>query len=334
MTESVWKWSGFINFVSKGCTDEAVKRKIFYLPTSKFNHKPSYMSNKKLSLIPIALLLFAAACSTNKNMSSENSLPITRTSFFPKSRTLKKPLPNPDNTYVFLMAGQSNMAGRGQVMPVDTIEDPRILTLNNSGEVEIAKEPLHFYEPELQGLDCGLSFAKALIEKLPKGSSILLVPMAVGGSSTKDWLGDDVYRGVRLLSNFTNRVEKAQKLGKIKGLLWHQGESDANEAAILLYEDKIKSLFNILRSKANDEDMPIVMGELGDFGHKDDATWKLLNALMHRLETSEKNIRVVSSGGLNHKGDNLHFDSEGQRTMGKRYADAYLTHFYSKSNGQ
>lgn len=292
------------------------------------------MSHKKSFLLFIVLFLFAGACSTNKNLTSENDQPITRTSFFPKSRTLKSPLPDPEKTLVFLMAGQSNMAGRGQVMPVDTIEDARILTLNNNFEVEIAKEPLHFYEPELQGLDSGLSFAKALIHHLPKGSFILLVPMAVGGSSTKDWLGDDVYRGVRLMTNFANRVEKARQLGNIKALLWHQGESDANEASILLYEDKIKSLFTSLRSKSGMPDLPIVMGELGDFGHKDDATWKLLNALMHQLETSDKNIKVVSSAGLHHKGDNLHFDSEGQRSMGKRYADAYLAHFYSKTNGQ
>lgn len=282
----------------------------------------------------MTLLLIAGACSTNKNLTSVNDQRITRTAFFPKSRTLKNPLPDPDKTFVFLMAGQSNMAGRGQVMPMDTVEDPRILTLNINGEVEIAKEPLHFYEPELQGLDCGLSFAKSVINQLPKGSYILLVPMAVGGSSTKDWLGDDVYRGVRLMTNFTNRVEKARQLGTIKALLWHQGESDANEASILLYEDKIKSLFTSLRSKSGKPDLPIVMGELGDFGHKDDATWKLLNALMHQLETTDKNLKVVSSAGLHHKGDNLHFDSEGQRSMGKRYADAYLAHFYSKTNGQ
>ena len=99
---------------------------------------------------------------------------------------------NKENVWVFIMAGQSNMAGRGIVEPEDTVPDKRILSINKDGQIIIAKEPLHFYEPERTGLDCGLSFAKTLITKIPGNISILIIPTAVGGSSIRQWLGDSI----------------------------------------------------------------------------------------------------------------------------------------------
>src|SRR5687767_13223392 len=88
--------------------------------------------------------------------------------FFPKERELAKDLPEKKNVWVFLMAGQSNMAGRGLVEPQDTISDTRILTISKDNEIVLAKEPLHYYEPSRTGLDCGLSFARTLLRSVPK----------------------------------------------------------------------------------------------------------------------------------------------------------------------
>ena len=93
-----------------------------------------------------------------------------RTQNFPRVGLKVNMLPDKHNTWVFILAGQSNMAGRGRVEPQDTVPEGRILTINNSGELIVAKEPLHFYEPSLTGLDCGLSFGKALLEGIPPGS--------------------------------------------------------------------------------------------------------------------------------------------------------------------
>ncbi|MDQ6812182.1 MAG: sialate O-acetylesterase, partial [Bacteroidota bacterium] len=152
-----------------------------------------------------------------------------RTAYFPKVVYKVEKRPNKNKVWVFLMAGQSNMAGRGLVEPQDTVASQRLLTINKQGELVYAKEPLHFYEPAMAGLDCGLSFGKRLIKDIPENISILLIPTAVGGSSIQQWLGDSTYRQVTLLSNFKEKVQLAKKYGKIKGLLWHQGESDAHK---------------------------------------------------------------------------------------------------------
>jgi hypothetical protein len=231
---------------------------------------------------------------------------------------------NKENVWVFIMAGQSNMAGRGIIEPEDTVSDKRIFSINKDGQIIIAKEPLHFYEPERTGLDCGLSFAKTLITKIPDSISILIIPTAVGGSSISQWLGDSVFRNVKLFSNFLSKVEIAKQNGIIKGILWHQGESDANEKNIPLYKERLHSLFSKFRTVIGNNELPVLLGELGSFSNNP-ADFNLINKVIHDYAAEDKNSRVISTKDLKDKGDHLHFDSEGQRTMGKRFANAYLS---------
>src|SRR5690606_37166320 len=166
--------------------------------------------------------------------------------FFPTSETKPPVLPAKENLWVFILAGQSNMAGRGQVEPSDTLRDPRILSINKAGELILAKEPLHFYEPKLAGLDCGLSFAKALLPSLPDHISLLIIPTAVGGSAISQWNHDETFREVPLLSNFREKVALGQQYGSIKGILWHQGENDATRPEIIaVHERQLRRLFKI-----------------------------------------------------------------------------------------
>jgi hypothetical protein len=233
---------------------------------------------------------------------------------------------NKSNTWIFIMAGQSNMAGRGLVEPDDTIPQARMLTINQDGKLVIAKEPLHFYEPSLAGLDCGYSFGKTLIKHIPDSISVLLIPTAVGGSSISQWLGDSTHRDVKLMTNFLQKVQIAKQYGTIKGILWHQGESDANEKGIPLYIARLSALFERFRSAIGNKQLPVLLGELGSFStHKE--SWKLLNEAINKYSISDSNSTVVSTSDLADKGDNVHFNSAGQRAMGRRFAKAYLKKF-------
>ena len=262
----------------------------------------------------ISSIIFLAFCSYKS--STEKHI-----YFSPQMKSLKK-----ENVWVFIMAGQSNMAGRGVVEPEDTIPDKRVLSINRNGEIIIAKEPLHFYEPERTGLDCGLSFAKALITKIPDSVSVLIIPTAVGGSSIRQWLGDSAFRNVKLFSNFVSKVEIAKRNGVIKGILWHQGESDANEINIPLHKQRLHLLFSKFRIVVGNNELPILLGELGSFsGNRDN--FNLINKSIHEFAAEDKNSSVILTGDLKDKGDQLHFNSEGLRTMGKRFAEAWLKKF-------
>lgn len=235
-------------------------------------------------------------------------------------------IPKKENVWVFIMAGQSNMAGRGTVEPQDTIPNNRILSIDQNGELIIAKEPLHWYEPERTGLDCGYSFAKTLIKKIPADISILIIPTAVGGSSSTQWLNDSLYRNVKLFSNLSSKAEIARKFGTIKGILWHQGESDANEKDIPLYKQRLGQLFSKFRSATGNNELPIILGELGTFSDNP-VNFSLINKAIHEYAAEDRNCSVISTNDLKDRGDHLHFDSKGQRTMGRRFAEAYLKMF-------
>ena len=245
--------------------------------------------------------------------------PDERTRFFPREEVKPAKLPKKNKVWVFLLAGQSNMAGRGLVEPQDTIPSDRILTINKKGEIIVAKEPLHFYEPVLTGLDCGLSFGREMLDHVPKDISILILPTAVGGSTISQWLGDSIHRQVPLLTNFKDKVRLAKKTGKIKGVLWHQGEGDANETDIPLYRDRLGELFAKFRKIAGDKKLPIVMGELGAYS-KNSENWMKINEQIQIYAASDKNADFITTGDLHHKGDGVHFDSEGQRIIGRRFA--------------
>ena len=226
-------------------------------------------------------------------------------------------------TWVFIMAGQSNMAGRGAIEAEDTITHPRIKTINKQGQIVPAKEPLHFYEPTIAGLDCGLSFAKALIRDCPDDVSILLIPAAVGGSNIRQWLGDSVHRRVKLLSNFKEKMALAKQYGTIKGILWHQGESDANEKGLPVYKENMQKLFGIFRAEAGKKKLPILLGELGSFNINAAKQFKQINEIIGEYSSTDKHTAVIATADLGHRGDNLHFNAAALRTMGARYAKAY-----------
>lgn len=242
--------------------------------------------------------------------------------YFPKKVEYPESLPDRENLWVFILAGQSNMAGRGQVEPQDTLPNPRVLTIDQQGEIIIAKSPLHFYEPSRTGLDLGHSFGNVMAEHLPDSISVLIVPTAVGGSRIAQWLGDDEFRGVKLLTNFRQKVDLANSVGTLKAVLWHQGESDSNESDIPLYRQRLMELFTRFRDFAGDHQLPVVLGELG-LHDKNAVNRSRINEIIHDYAESDPWSAVVPTTDLPHVGDSTHFNSMALRTMGERYAEIY-----------
>lgn len=219
--------------------------------------------------------------------------------------------------YLYLLAGQSNMAGRGAVTPADTIGDPRILVLNRDGEWEIAKDPVHF-DKEVAGVGPGISFAK---EMLKKDSSIVigLIPCAAGGSSIDNWLDDKYWEQTKSFpwNNALLRTRLALTSGTLKGILWHQGESDAGADKLPAYKDKLVLLVKKFRKALNRPDLPFVAGELPEFNKAAVAFNEVLYAAKKQLPFFE----VVSGAGLTAMPDGIHIDADSQRLFGKRYAE-------------
>jgi hypothetical protein len=264
-----------------------------------------------------AILLFGLlGCSSPAKISTE-------TNHFPTVVEKVKQLPVKENFYIYLMAGQSNMAGRGFVESEDTISSIRVLAMDKNNEWVYAKEPLHYYEPGRTGLDCGLSFGKELSKKLGNRITIGLVPCAVGGSSIEQWLGNATYRGVTLYSNFLDKAKAAAQHGTIKGILWHQGESNAGERSRINYKQKLESFFEKVRKDLEQPDLPVYMGTLGSYLTKYSFPYtEEINKNIKEVAENGKNIYLVNTSDFTHLKDTIHFDSPSQRMLGKRFAKA------------
>jgi hypothetical protein len=220
--------------------------------------------------------------------------------------------------HLYLLIGQSNMAGRGIVEPQDTIGDARILRLNRNGEWEIAREPVQYDKPSA-GTGPGLSFAK---EMIASNSEIYigLIPCAQGGSSIDHWKKGAFYQSASPSHPFDDALEQTRRAmhdGVIKGILWHQGESDSDPDKAAAYKEKLVTLVARLREELKTPELPFIAGEIPYYQSRS----IYINPVFYEAKKEISHYDVVSSRGLSFLPDSLHLDARSQREMGKRYAE-------------
>lgn len=226
----------------------------------------------------------------------------------------------PQNLQIYVLMGQSNMAGRGQLEKTAAPLHPRILMLTKESRWEPAAEPLHF-DKSIAGAGLGASFAQRMAESAPQ-AVIGLVPCAVGGTPLSRWQkGEDLYEQA------LKRIRTAQKNGTVRGILWHQGENDALDVQKAeSYGRRLAKMVHDLRQDLGNSNLPFVAGTLGDF-LSDDASgnpyhWRTVNAQLQLLPGLVSGTAIVDAGGLKPKSDGVHFDTPSLRTLGDRYAAA------------
>jgi hypothetical protein len=233
----------------------------------------------------------------------------------------QNPLPKLD---LYLLIGQSNMAGRGLVEGQDREVHQRVWVLNKENEWALAKDPLHFDKPAIVGVGPGLTFGKTMAEDNVR-VAIGLVPAAAGGSPVTVWLEDQWHEGTRSYPyrQAMARAKVALKFGTLKGILWHQGESDSNDSvSVAQYKEKLTQLVAKIRTELGTPNVPFIAGELAPFFVQRRPLAKDLNAGLAALKKQIQYFGVISSDGLAHKGDTIHFDSPSARELGRRYAAA------------
>ncbi|HTN37909.1 MAG TPA: sialate O-acetylesterase [Arachidicoccus sp.] len=217
--------------------------------------------------------------------------------------------------HIFLLIGQSNMAGRAPLDSMSTVTSPNILMLDKEGRWVPAKDPLHFDKPRVAGVGPGLSFAREMLKTAPKGTKIGLVPCAWGGSSIHVWQPDSIYLHHHPYDEAIERTKIAIQRGVLSGILWHQGEADNNPYRASAYMGHLQELVNRLRSEFRNEELPFVAGEVGYFKNKN-----FINPVLDSIVLVIPHTGIASASGLKDKGDKTHFNTASARELGKRYA--------------
>lgn len=219
----------------------------------------------------------------------------------------------------FLMAGQSNMAGRGFLKDVPLICNEHIKVLRN-GLWQIMTEPINYDRP-YSGIGLAASFAAAWCRK--NKNEIGLIPCADGGTSLDDWSVDG-----SLFKHAILQAKLAQKSSKLKGILWHQGESDSSWGLYKLYHEKFSKIVDAFRRELGEPDIPIIIGEIGDYlgsGFLSEyfPEYSKVNQVLLEFSKTHKNCYFVTASGLTANPDGIHINAVSQRIFGLRYFEAY-----------
>ncbi|XP_074348578.1 putative carbohydrate esterase At4g34215 [Apium graveolens] len=238
--------------------------------------------------------------------------------------------PPPPPKQIFILSGQSNMAGRGgvtnkhwnNIIPPQCTPHPSIHRFTADLKWVPAKDPLHadIDTKKTCGVGPGMPFANAVKDVV---GEVGLVPCAVGGTAIKEWA-----RGCHLYENMIKRakasVENDQE--EIRAVLWYQGESDtSSKQCVEAYRGNMEMLTDNVRLDLGLPHLPIIQVAIAS-GDK-----KYLEEIREIQKAIDvQNVVCVDAKGLELKEDKLHLTTEACVELGQMLAHAYLTHFHSK----
>jgi hypothetical protein len=216
---------------------------------------------------------------------------------------------------IYLVIGQSNMAGRATMRTIDTlpIENTHLFTGNELSPWVAATNPLNRYSSvrknmKLQRLGPSYAFARSMASE-NMDQDIGLVVNAKGGTKIVQWLP-----GTELFEEAMKQTHKALKYGKLKGVIWHQGGGDCHPIRVDLYLGRLEILVNAIREEFDDPLIPFVAGQLYENEKR-----LAFNPMILQLPDFIRNTGVAISDGRS-VGDGMHFDSKSAIILGDRYS--------------
>ena len=228
---------------------------------------------------------------------------------------------------IYLCIGQSNMAGRAQIIG-NTAKQPidGVWLLNDKGEFEVAQNPLNRYSTvrkglELQRLSIAYMFSKKMHELTDQ--RVGLVCNARGETSIKHWqkgAGRDYYEEA------VKRTREAMRHGTLRGIIWHQGEYDCT-GDLEEYKRLLVQLVSDLRKEFGNEQLPVVVGQISPWNWtKTDAGTQPFNDMIMKVSDFLPYTACATTEGLTpFIGDHdPHFSAKSQRVLGERYAEKMI----------
>lgn len=239
---------------------------------------------------------------------------------------------------IYILLGQSNMAGRGKLADLPQWfprNRGRLFAFNNTLNSWVqAAEPLQDPDDPVYavkadrggGIGPGLSFADAMAGFCFKDIGVILC--ARGGTAIAAWQRNT--KPTSLYGALMSRVYIASNTGSIRGIIIYHGESDTkNSQMAFLWKEHFVDLVRCLRYDLGNESLPVVFAQLAtvsdsrrarkEHGY---AAWDLLKSI--QAEIKECNVAMVQTDDLSLT-DGLHLDTKSQIILGQRFAQKMLT---------
>ena len=251
--------------------------------------------------------------------------------------------PDPD-FHIYLAFGQSNMEGFPGIEAADkTGVDPRFQMLAAVDFTDLGRRQGQWYTaiPPLCRSSTGLCpvdyFGRTMVAQLPRRVRVGVVNVAVAGckiemfdrdawrayaATAKPWMTSIILEyGGNPYQRFVDMGRLAQRSGVIKGILLHQGESNAVDTE---WPNKVAKIYRNVLAELNLDAarVPIIAGEVVNADQQGAAA--SVNEIIARLPQAVPTAHVVSSKGCEARRDHLHFTPAGYRELGRRYATTVL----------
>ncbi len=228
---------------------------------------------------------------------------------------------------VWLLGGQSNMEGVGLL--ADALPPrPLVRCCYANDEWAVAKDPLHGDGPSGQapvnkvgGTGPGMAFGQEMLRRteVPQG----LIACARGGTSMGEWDPALLERGAAsLYGNMIRRLKKCG--GRVAGMIWYQGEADANPDTAPLYTRRMQTLVRALRRDAGDRSLPVVIAQLARFVLPEPVEHPWWNNIQEQQRLLPRHIaRLLTVPTIDLTLDDLiHLSGRDQARLGRRMAEA------------
>jgi len=267
----------------------------------------------------------------------------------------------PRNADIWLLAGQSNMAGSGFGEAPEEPSD-RVWLYSLQDEWKIAQEPFaidryeaadeafaimrgerekHFSDPNYRyeqatiwrgaGTGLGLTFGKVMA--VYTGNPVGLLFCAKGDTRMEEWVPD--YTGHPYMALYQATLRRIRKVNRpLTGILWDQGASDTFDGKAQHYAARMQQLVTALRRDLNQHDLPFFYGQIGNFPLQTEAElpdWNFIQETQRQLEP------VLAPGGLC-AGIDLamcdwgHFSTAALKRFGRRFAKVVRRQLYNDTS--
>ena len=230
---------------------------------------------------------------------------------------------------IILAIGQSNMSGRAPYADATAAMDS-VFLLTPAGDMEISANPMNKYSnirKDLSVQAMGPSYTCALKLRNTLKKQVGFVVNAQGGSSITAWYQP----GKSNYDASITRAKEAQRFGKIKAIIWHQGSSD-NSAGLLdnftSYKTNLAKMVQNFRTDLNEPNLFFVLGELSERPEFDQFTANVVQPVATYISNSD----FIVTDGTSLLPDGIHFDEPSAKLLGERYADKIIQHIYSTTS--
>jgi hypothetical protein len=243
---------------------------------------------------------------------------------------------------VFILSGQSNMSGGGEVAEGFQFEAAvgdkvRIWDASdgwgkrgNPGKwASLNQLQAMKTEARINRIGPEFGFAKAMAELYP-ADEIHLIKVSKGGTPIDWWLpdanGKENGHSV-LLANLKNALQRIDGEYEIMGMLWMQGESDSKKQEDAeAYRKKLEQLIALMRKETGKPELLFVIGKLSS-RILESPKFKMpfvktVQGAQESVAENDKNARVINTDDLSQRDDFVHFDKEGQMGLGQRFGEA------------